>query len=148
MTHIHLCFRPSFRLSNISNTNEYFFPILYTCIYYNPPMNSVKFRHDQIHNGRPIIIFVCSNWQNIWKCYPSGWISPTPMYIYSRYSTHALTTILLWILLSFVRIKFKMAGLSPFFFAQIQIDKIFENVRPDEYLQHQWRFLLESSHMH
>ena len=27
-------------LMNISNTNEYiFFPIIYTCIYYNPPMN-------------------------------------------------------------------------------------------------------------
>ena len=24
---------------NISNTNEYLFPIIYTCIYYNPPMN-------------------------------------------------------------------------------------------------------------
>ena len=46
---------------NISNTNEYFFPILYTCIYYNPPMNPVKCRPDQIHNGRIIAIFVCSN---------------------------------------------------------------------------------------
>ena len=24
---------------NISNTNKYLFPIIYTCIYYNPPMN-------------------------------------------------------------------------------------------------------------
>ena len=33
---------------NISKTNEYFFPILSSCIYYNPPMNHVKFRQDQI----------------------------------------------------------------------------------------------------
>ena len=61
-----LCFRPSVRdlsvLLNISNTNEYFFPLLYTCIYYNHP---VKFRQEQIQNGRLIAIFVCSNWQNI-----------------------------------------------------------------------------------
>ena len=31
---------------NISNTNEYLFPILYTCIYYNPPMNPVECRQD------------------------------------------------------------------------------------------------------
>ena len=49
---------------NISNTNEHFFQILYTCINYYPPMNPVKFRLDQIHNGRLIAIFVCSNWQN------------------------------------------------------------------------------------
>ena len=36
------------------NTNEYFFPILYTCIYYNSPMNPVKFCQDQIQNGRLI----------------------------------------------------------------------------------------------
>ena len=29
---------------NISNTNEYWFPILYICIYYNPPSNPVKFK--------------------------------------------------------------------------------------------------------
>ena len=52
---------------NISNTNEHFFPILYTCINYYPPMNPVKFRLDQIQNGRLISTFVCSNWQNIWK---------------------------------------------------------------------------------
>ena len=28
---------------NIANTNENVFPMLYTCINYNPPMNSVKF---------------------------------------------------------------------------------------------------------
>ena len=35
---------------NISNSNEHFFPILYTCIYYNPPMNPVKLSPDQIQN--------------------------------------------------------------------------------------------------
>ena len=52
--------RPSVRdLSvrmNISNTNEYFFPILYTCINYNPPIIPVKCRQDQIQNGRLIAI--------------------------------------------------------------------------------------------
>ena len=62
-----------------------------------------------------------------------GWISPTRINISYRYSTHTLTTILLWILCSFVRIKLKMADLSPFLFAQI--DKIFlKFVHPDEYL--------------
>ena len=37
-------------LMNISNTNEYIFAILYTCIDYNLSMNPVKFRHDQIKN--------------------------------------------------------------------------------------------------
>ena len=74
--------RPSVRLSirdlsvriNISNTNKYFFSILYTCIYFNPPMNPIKFHPDKIQNGRPIAIFVCSNWQNIWKLvdYPTN----------------------------------------------------------------------------
>ena len=41
---------------HISNTNEYFFPILYTCIDYNPPINTVKCRQDQIQNGRLIAI--------------------------------------------------------------------------------------------
>ena len=36
---------------NISNTNKHFFPILYTCINNNPPINPVKSRPDQIHNG-------------------------------------------------------------------------------------------------
>ena len=118
---------------DISNTNKYFFPILYTCIYYNPPMNPVKCRQDEIKNGRLIVNFVCSNWQNIWIFVQSGWISPTPMNICFRYFTKAFITILLWILWSFIRIKFKMADLSSFLFAQI--DKIFENVvRPDEYL--------------
>ena len=99
-------------------------------------MNPVKFRQDQIKNGGLLAIFVCSNWQNIWKCCPSGYISSTLMNISSWYFTHALTTILPWILWSFVWIKFDMANLFPFLFAQI--DKIFENVvRPDEYLQHQ-----------
>ena len=46
---------------NISNTNEHFFPILYTCINDNPPMNPVKFCPDQVQNGRLIAIFVCLN---------------------------------------------------------------------------------------
>ena len=41
---------------HISNTNEYFFPILYTCINFNPPMNPVKCCPDQIQNGRLIAI--------------------------------------------------------------------------------------------
>ena len=94
---------------NISNTNEHFFPILYTCINYKPPMNPVEFCPDKIHNSRLFAIFVCSNWQNIWKYCPSRWTSPAPMNISSRFSTHALTTILLWILWSFVRIKFIIA---------------------------------------
>ena len=73
----------------------------------------------KIQNGRLIAIFVCSNWQNIWKSCPSGLISLTPMNISSRYCTHALTNILPWILCSFVRIKLKMAHLLPFLFAQI-----------------------------
>ena len=110
-------------------------------------MNSVKCRPDQIQNGRLVAIFVCSNWQHTWKCCPSGWISPIPMNISSRFPTHALTTTLPWILWSVVRIKFKMADLLPFLFAQI--DKIFENVvRPDEYLQHQWIFFSDVLHMH
>ena len=73
-------------------------------------------------------------------------ISNTNEYFF-RYFTHAFITILPWILWSVVRIKFKMADLLPFLFAQI--DKIFENVvRLDEYLQHQWTFLPDSLHMH
>ena len=132
---------------NISNTNEHFFPILYTYNNYNPPMNPVKFRPDYIHNGQLLAIFVCSDWQNIWKFCQSRLILPTPMNIFFRYYTHALTTILPWILWSFIRIKFKMVDFSPFLFAQIY--KIFENfVRPDEYLQHQWIFVSDNKHMH
>ena len=36
---------------NISKTNEYFLAILYQCIFYNPPINPLKFGHDQIQNG-------------------------------------------------------------------------------------------------
>ena len=36
---------------NISNSKDIFFAILYTCIFYNLPMNPVKFGHDQIQNG-------------------------------------------------------------------------------------------------
>ena len=64
-----------------------------------------------------------------------------------RNFTHAETTIRPWILRSFVRIKLKMADLSPFLLSQI--DKIFENfVRPDEYIQHQWIFVSDNLHMH
>ena len=64
-----------------------------------------------------------------------------------RYFTNTFITILPWILLSVVRIQFKMADLSQFLFAQI--DKLFENfVRPDEYLQHQWIFFSDTLHMH
>ena len=84
-------------------------------------MNPVKFCQDLIQNGWLIDIFVCSNWQHIWKCL-SAWISPTPMSISSWYATCALTTINLWMLWSFVRIKFKIVDLLPFLFAQI--DKI------------------------
>ena len=38
------------------NTNEHFFPKFYTCINFNPPMNPVKFRQDQIQNGQLIAI--------------------------------------------------------------------------------------------
>ena len=81
------------------------------------------------------------------KCCLFGWISPTPINIVYWYFTHAFTTILPYILWSFVRIKFKIADLLTFLFAQI--DKIFENVvRPDEYLQHQNTFLPDTLHMH
>ena len=66
------CFKNLSVRLNFSNTNEYWFPILYTCINYNPPIYPVKFRPDQIKNGRVIAIFVCLNWQNIWKLCPSG----------------------------------------------------------------------------
>ena len=102
---------------HISNTNEYFFPILYTCIKYNPLMNPVKFRQDQIQNGRLIAILFAQIdiiFENIWKFCPSGWISPTPMNICFQHFTHAWTTSLPWILWSDVRIKFKMANLLLF----------------------------------
>ena len=41
---------------NISNANEHFFPILSTWIFYNPPINPVQCRQDQIQNGRLIAI--------------------------------------------------------------------------------------------
>ena len=110
-------------------------------------MNHVKFIPDQIQNGRLIAIFFAKI-DKIFEILSVGInISPTPMNISSRYSTHALTTILPWILWSFVRIKFKIADLSPFLFSQIA--KIFENfVRPDEYLQHQWILFSDTLHMH
>ena len=43
-----------------------------------PSYESCEVLPDQFHNSRLIIIFVCSNWQNIWKCCLSGWIPPTP----------------------------------------------------------------------
>ena len=92
-------------------------------------------------------IFENSNWQNIWKFCPSGWIPQTPMNIGFQYFIHALTTILPWILWSFVRIKFKMLDFSPFLFAQF--DKTFKNfVRLDKDLQHQWIFVSDTLHIH
>ena len=41
---------------NISNTNEHFLPILYTCINYNPPMNPVQFRLEQIDDLLPFLL--------------------------------------------------------------------------------------------
>ena len=60
---------------NISNTNEHFFPILYTCINYNPPMNPVNFRQDQMLTKNQNICF--------------------------RYFTHAFTTVLPWTLITY-----------------------------------------------
>ena len=100
-----------------------FFPILYTCIYYNPPMNPLKCCQDQNYK----------------------W--PTYRYLCLLKLTIFLSTIIPWILWSFVMIKFKIVNFSSFLFAQI--DKIFENcVRPDEYLQHQWIFVSNNLHMH
>ena len=68
---------------NIPNTNEHFSPILNTCIYYNPSMNPVKFRQDQIQNGRLIAIYVCLNWQKKLKMLSVGMnISNTNEYLF------------------------------------------------------------------
>ena len=96
-------FLKKFAQMNISNINDYLFLILYTCSYYNPPMNSVKFCQDHIQNGLLIAIFEVSNWQNIWKFCPYGWIS-TPKNICLRYFTHAFTTILPWILITYNKV--------------------------------------------
>ena len=115
---------------NIYNTNDYCFPIVYTYINHNPPMNPLKFCQDQIKNGWLIAIIVCANWQNIWKFCPFGWISTTPINLCFRYFTHAFTTILPWILCIYYNpplkpvkccqdLKSQMADLSPFLFAQI-----------------------------
>ena len=110
-------------------------------------MNPVKFRPDQIQNGRLIAIFNLLKLTKYLKILSVQMnIANANEYFFFRYYTHALTTILKWILWSFVWIKFKMADLSPFLLAQI--DKIFENcARPDEYLQHQWIFVSDNLHM-
>ena len=60
---------------------------------------------------------------------PDEYLPNTNEYFF-WYFTHAFITILPWILWNFVGIKFKMADLSLFLFAQI--DKLFENfVHPD-----------------
>ena len=79
---------------NISNTNEYFFPILYTFITYNPPMNPVKCRQDQIQNGRLIAILFAQIdiiFENFVR--PDAYISNTNKYFFP-YFAQALTTIL------------------------------------------------------
>ena len=63
---------------NISKTNKYWFPILHTCINHNRAMNPVKFCQDQIQNGWLIVIFVASNWQNIWKFVCPTWMNIFP----------------------------------------------------------------------
>ena len=62
---INMNFCPSVRPSvcasvqmNIFNTNEHLFPILFTCIKYNPPMNPVKFCPDQIRIRNFIHAFI------------------------------------------------------------------------------------------
>ena len=146
---VRLCFHPSVRdLSvrmNISHTNEYFFPILYTCIYSNPPMNPVKFCPDKILNGWLIVIFVCWNWQNIWKCL-SGWISPTLMNISSWYSTHAFTTILN----ESCEVSSGSNSKWPTYrhFCLLKLTKYLKKkFHPDKYLKHQWIFVSDNLHM-
>ena len=63
------------------------------------------------------------------------------------YFTHAFMTILPWILLSFVRIKFIMVDLLPTLFAQID-NKIENVVCPDEYRQPQWILFSDTIHNH
>ena len=43
---------------NISNTNEYLFPIIYTCIYYNPPMNPYDLQHSFYPVGDTIVLAI------------------------------------------------------------------------------------------
>ena len=81
---------------NISYSNEYVFAILYTCIYYNPSNNPVKFRHDWIQNGVLISIFfaqIDNIFESFWKFCLSGWISLRPMNIFWGYFTHTFPTI-------------------------------------------------------
>ena len=91
---------------NISNT---MLNILNTCIYYNPPMNPVKCRQDQIQNGRHIAIFVCSNWQKYSEMLsiPMNISQHQWTFLLDTLNTHALTTVLPWILCSFVWINLK-----------------------------------------
>ena len=43
---------------NISNTNEYLFPILYTCINYNPPMYPYNYQQSILPGD--ILVYICS----------------------------------------------------------------------------------------
>ena len=52
------------------------FAILYTCIYYNRPMNLIKWSPNQILAGWFIAIIRLLKLINIWKFCPSRWISP------------------------------------------------------------------------
>ena len=132
--------------------------ILYTCIFYNFPMNPVKFGHDQIQNGWLIAIVVCSNWQNIWKPCPSWWLSKTPMNILCKnlpkhilHSFHECCGVSSWSNSKWSTYCHCDKNIA-------QIGKIFKNcVRPDEYLKNQWIFfgdtliynilhILQSSH--
>ena len=130
---------------DISNCNEYVFPILYTCIYYNLPMSPLQFLFWIKFKMADLSPFLFAQIDKIFEnvVRPDEYL-PTPMHFGFRYFIDALTTILPWILWSFVRIKFKMADI--FVGSNWQI---FENfVSPDEYLHHQCIFVSDNLHMH
>ena len=61
---------------NISNINEYLFPIIYTCIYYNPPMNPYNLQQSFYPVGgtmEPYTCFSCNLKKSLaefcWKCF-------------------------------------------------------------------------------
>ena len=125
---------------NITNSND-FFCDFYTCIHNNPPINPVKFGHDQIKNGWLIAIVVCSNWHNIWKLFPSSWISQTPMNVLCKnlpmhilQSFHESCEVWSWSNSKWSTYCHCDKNIA-------QIGKIFKNcVRPDEYHKRQWIF--------
>ena len=55
---------------DISNTKEYLFPIIYTCIYYNPPMNPYNLQQRFYPVGDTIAL-------EIYLLYVSYSMSPT-----------------------------------------------------------------------